>query len=402
MKLYKPKYRDRTTNEVCISPKWSVMFFIKGRRYSKTTGMTDKRAADSEARRIVRDTELEVAGEKTYREAREALINGLVEEYVAELRRRGRVTAHIATTSKRIHVMLEGASTLSDVTSTFVRNALERLAETPWKRPQSADGARGSRRSTKTQNGYRTALHGLFHWLVRMERWPSNPVEAVSRARETDPEHPRRALTPGELDRLLAATEAKDTRMGYIRRVVYLVAASTGLRRSELRLLVRSDVNLDAATVTLRPSTTKNKRPVTLPLNETAVQALIKFMEQRPPRTGHPELFPSVPTLATFRDDLDRAHVEWRAAVVGSKLDFHALRVTFITDLARADVPLVMAQRLARHSDPKLTANVYSKLELHDARDAVARLDTLRKQKTGKAGGKAEKKTARKRPAQAG
>jgi hypothetical protein len=43
--------------------------------------------------------------------------------------------------------------------------------------------------------------------------------------------------------------------------------------------------------------------------------------------------------------------------------------------LTRADVPLVLAQKLMRHSDPKLTANVSTKLELHDARVAVARVD---------------------------
>jgi hypothetical protein len=30
---------------------------------------------------------------------------------------------------------------------------------------------------------------------------------------------------------------------------------------------------------------------------------------------------------------------------------------------------------LMRHSDPKLTANIYTRLELHDGREAVARID---------------------------
>jgi hypothetical protein len=33
-------------------------------------------------------------------------------------------------------------------------------------------------------------------------------------------------------------------------------------------------------------------------------------------------------------------------------------------------LPLVLAQRFMRHSTPVLTANVYTKLELHDARAA--------------------------------
>jgi hypothetical protein len=47
----------------------------------------------------------------------------------------------------------------------------------------------------------------------------------------------------------------------------------------------------------------------------------------------------------------------------------------FTTSLARAGVSLAMAQRLLRHSTPILTASIYTRLELHDARGAVAKLD---------------------------
>jgi len=55
-------------------------------------------------------------------------------------------------------------------------------------------------------------------------------------------------------------------------------------------------------------------------------------------------------------------------------VDFHALRTTFGTNLARGGVSLVMAQRLMRHSTPTLTANVYTVLSRDDERAAVAAL----------------------------
>jgi len=58
----------------------------------------------------------------------------------------------------------------------------------------------------------------------------------------------------------------------------------------------------------------------------------------------------------------------------GQVHDFHALRVTYGTALARAGVRLQVAQRLMRHSTPVLTANVYTRLELHDLRGAVESL----------------------------
>jgi len=54
---------------------------------------------------------------------------------------------------------------------------------------------------------------------------------------------------------------------------------------------------------------------------------------------------------------------------------FHDLRATTATLLARAGAPLVVAQRILRHSDPRLTANVYSRVDLGDLREGLNRID---------------------------
>ena len=63
--------------------------------------------------------------------------------------------------------------------------------------------------------------------------------------------------------------------------------------------------------------------------------------------------------------------------VDGRVVDFHALQVTFVSHLALAGVPLATAQKLARHSDPRLTANVYTHLGLADLSRAVESLPPL-------------------------
>ena len=57
--------------------------------------------------------------------------------------------------------------------------------------------------------------------------------------------------------------------------------------------------------------------------------------------------------------------------------DFHALRHTFITNLARAGVHPKIAQGLARHSDINLTLRRYSHTVLSDRATAVAALPDL-------------------------
>jgi integrase len=58
----------------------------------------------------------------------------------------------------------------------------------------------------------------------------------------------------------------------------------------------------------------------------------------------------------------------------GGKLDIHALRHTAATRLARAGVGLAQAQRILGHSDPKLTAKIYTHVGVDELRDAVDRL----------------------------
>jgi len=62
----------------------------------------------------------------------------------------------------------------------------------------------------------------------------------------------------------------------------------------------------------------------------------------------------------------------------GRVLAIHALRGTFITDLAKDGVHPRTAQLLARHSDIKLTMGAYTDPYLLDAAGAVAALPSLR------------------------
>jgi hypothetical protein len=58
----------------------------------------------------------------------------------------------------------------------------------------------------------------------------------------------------------------------------------------------------------------------------------------------------------------------------GRYADFHALRHTFITNLAKSGVSPKAAQSLARHSTIDLTMNVYTSLTVHDQASALASL----------------------------
>ncbi len=77
-----------------------------------------------------------------------------------------------------------------------------------------------------------------------------------------------------------------------------------------------------------------------------------------------------------IRVDLTAAHVEYKDAK-GRVVDFHALRHTFISNLARAGVHPRNAQALARHSTIDLTMNVYTHVSMNDLADDIESLSAI-------------------------
>jgi len=126
--------------------------------------------------------------------------------------------------------------------------------------------------------------------------------------------------------------------------------------------------------VTARAVTTKAKRREPLPLDQTLARELLAWRKavaqerggRVPPAT---EAVFAVPKNLTVQLRKDAKHAEVPLEDDhGRKLDFHALRATFATLLAKAGVPLQIGRGLIRHTDPKLTAKHYEKLALSDLR----------------------------------
>lgn len=74
-------------------------------------------------------------------------------------------------------------------------------------------------------------------------------------------------------------------------------------------------------------------------------------------------------TSEMIQKDLVEADIE--PALLGQRVDFHALRMTMVTHLSRSGIPLVTAQRMARHSTPVLTSNANASVGLSDLDSAI-------------------------------
>lgn len=185
--------------------------------------------------------------------------------------------------------------------------------------------------------------------------------------------NPRRALTEGELGRLLhAARESQWVFRGLAgpdRALIYSVAVTTGFRVEEISALEARHFRLDddPPMIMLPGTNTKNDEAAYQPISRHLAEPL------RQRCLTHPRgpLWPWTwweRAARMLRRDLDAAGIPFKTD--DGRADFHALRHTFTTILGRIAPPKVV-QELARHSTPVLTVNRYSHAELREKSNAV-------------------------------
>ena len=116
-------------------------------------------------------------------------------------------------------------------------------------------------------NRVRASLSAYFAWLARPGFVDSNVVSFTDKAHETGARE--RVLTDAELKAIWRAA-SDDSDYDEIIKLLML----TGCRRDEIGSLSWSEIDFDAATITLPPERTKNRRPHTVPLTPPAVAIL--------------------------------------------------------------------------------------------------------------------------------
>jgi len=237
--------------------------------------------------------------------------------------------------------------------------------------------------SARTYNGYLMAVKQFCAWVIAQKGagGASPVVDSPMLNQAEDPRHPRRAFTVDELRRLLEAAERGPEIRGMTgkeRRLIYVVAAETGLRQAELRGLRVSDFDLDRVlpAVTPRAATTKNGRGVTLPLRLGTTADLRRRLAGKAPDEPAFNMPARWHVLEAFKADLDAAGVLYMD-VSGRFADFHALRHSFVTNLAEAGAHPRDAQDLARHGTVELTMRCYTHPRMANLRAAVERLPDL-------------------------
>ena len=347
---------------LCEQPCWWMRYTLPDGTVRRAKGFTDRQATEQEAARRERMAAGAAAGMIVVDDGHlSAPLTSHVDDYIEDLKRTGRAYKHYSLVQTRIKVMKQACNwpTLGAIRPDGMIRFLSKF---------KAEGA-----APKTQNEYLNAAKAFLNWCVRQSRLAGNPLANVAPTDQTLKTYRRRAFTMDELTALL--TTAPPTR-----RVIYLTAVRTGLRRGELRDLRWGDLHIETSDrrpyILLRAESTKARRADTVPLREDLAAELraIRPLHAAP---DDKVFWYGLPKMATFKEDLRRVGVKHIDAG-GRVLDFHGLRLTFGTQLQRSGVPLRTAMSLMRHTDAKLTMNIYTDPALLDMAGAVEDLPDLK------------------------
>jgi integrase len=187
--------------------------------------------------------------------------------------------------SYKVVVLVEhfGSKKMSKITTSMIEKyvSMRKKGITRLKHERSA--ASVNRELAVLSSIYSLAIREKFTWI--------NPTAGVKKFHEDNKR--MRYLLPKEEKRLLA--QCKDER-AHLRPVIIL-AIHTGLRRSEILSLTKSDVDLFRNVIHVR--NTKNSKDRLVPINKTARTELLRLVRQA---SDHEYLFQNPKTDTRLKD----------------------------------------------------------------------------------------------------
>jgi integrase len=171
--------------------------------------------------------------------------------------------------------------------------------------------------------------------------------------------------------------------------------------------------------IQLEAADEKNRKGTYLPVRSDLANELRSYLAERleieqriTAKSNNPlpvALPPCSPLLPVPRHLVRHLNADLKAAEIpkvddrGFVIDIHALRHTFASLLARAGTPQRITQELMRHSDPRLTSNVYTHLRIQDtavALDVLPSVPLAARTPVGACGQVADNKAPRIKPPQ--
>lgn len=193
-------------------------------------------------------------------------------------------------------------------------------------------------------------LRIIMRQAIRLKYIATNPCDRLGVAKEDTKEKPE--LTDEDITQIREGLKNRERWM----QISFEIAIYTGCRQSDTQIALK-DVDFKLKTITFTKPKGGKARAFTVPL-PAPLEPLLQSLQD----SGAKYTLDNPPTMlgkawwCFFRHEIKRP-----------ELCFHCARVTFVTRLARAGVPLSAAMRLVNHSST-LVHRIYQRLKVDDVR----------------------------------
>ena len=363
------------------SPFWSFVFKdasgVVRRRSAKTK---DLRIAREQLASKLREVEKQRAGHvDRFAEARTTPIAKFVAEYKAALEASDSSPRYVSGTVRMIRDFFSFAK-VGTVAGIHIADAERFVA------------AIRAKRSATTRDHYAAALRSFGRWLERTGRWERDPFHGLpARTAQRDRHRTFRRVSFrfGEAEKLVEAVwarhEAELAQGGtpmherYAeavrdRQVLYWFALTTGFRANECASILWEDVTLDGPKLSVRlaGTFTKNGDDAFVPLQPFVAEALKGLRTRRTTLQMRHGVGPVQETHRVFklpskiaeivRKDAAFAGLIPQRSPTSRRVDFHCLRKSCARILIELQVHPKIIQQVLRHSDIRLTMDLYGEL----------------------------------------
>ena len=217
-----------------------------------------------------------------------------------------------------------------------------------WRTSYRKRGGRTVKRNTALND--MKVLRIIMGQAIRLGYCSTNPCNRLGVAKEETKEKPE--LTDDDIKQIRDALKSRERWM----QISFEIALNTGCRQSDTQIALK-DIDFTRKTIAFIKPKGGRSRAFSVPLPPAIEPMLLElkisgatFTLDDPPRMLGKHWW------QFFKNDLKRPD-----------LCFHCTRVTFVTRLARAGVPLAAAMRLVNHSSTLVHA-IYQRLGVDDVR----------------------------------
>lgn len=355
-----------------VGAKYKFEFKVNGKRFKRTLKATNKKDAEVESKKLLEESEalnkeqfIEKVAKARGIDTSLIKLEDAWSYYINSANRRNPSEATLVNYERywnkfKCWAIEEKIDAVEKVTPQIASKYMNWLLESSSIKGQSYNKVKNFLKSF-----YTTLNHGTSR---------KNPFENINN-RESEASD-KQGLSQEQLEVILELAD-KDMQ------TLICIGAYTGLRLADAARLRWSDVDLENRSISVIPQKTKRKnKRVTIPIHSRLLKVLVSLeSESDYVLPEYVQIYDKNRSALSrkFKYLCESADIVTEKKVKGAKnesiIGFHSLRYCFVSECAKAGIPLFVVQQIVGHGSPAITRH-YTQIDSNTVKTHMKKLET--------------------------